>query len=133
MKMLFAKLRERGVGVRRHTMEDFHSFCEAEGIRILRSEFRFSFYFSVGRHPFIVLPRHLTGARLLFEALHEGAHHSLSAGETALYGGDSKDEAQADAVALISMMPDATEPWDDSQCSQRLLRRRQEFKALYDI
>lgn len=128
MKMLV----KRACGRKRHSLEDFYKDCDKAGIKVIRSDEKFSFYFCIGNIPFIVLPKRLTGLPLLFAALHESAHALYHPGSTALFGGDSKDEEEADAIALVSMMPDC-ELLDDSDDAYTLWMCRMALKQKYGV
>lgn len=106
---IIESLSQRGIGVHPINERDFYQICEAEGIEIIWSEERFSFYFSTDFGKFITLPKRLTGLKLLFAGLHELGHHFLSAGKPYAVEWhnmhDGRDEAECDAVALIALMP----------------------------
>lgn len=132
MKMLLTRARLLGVGIRPITLEDFYEYCNRDGIRVIWSDEKFPFYFSIRGVPFITLPKKLTGPKLLFAALHEFAHHKLTPGTTALFGGElTRDEFEADVWALVAMMP-SCELLDDSDDAYDLWRQRMTVEMLRD-
>lgn len=109
MKILLEKLAGLGLNRRQLTESDFFAICEAEGIEVVWSEKKFSFYFSALGEHCIVLPKRLRGLRLQFAMWHEFGHYAAHSGSepVALFEGltHSKDEAEADAIALVALMP----------------------------
>lgn len=89
------------------TESDFWRICDAEDIEVVWSRKKYTFYLSDIRG--IVLPDRLFGPRLLFAMFHELGHHFFHGGDDpciAFQGlSDSKAEAEADAVALLALMP----------------------------
>lgn len=110
MKLLLLRIAIYGFNQRFLTEEDFYKICEAEGIEIIWSDKKFSWYMTVESVPFIVLPRRARGLKLLFKMFHELAHHFRHYGElpTQVYFHellDNKDEMEADAIATIALVP----------------------------
>ncbi|MET0752587.1 MAG: ImmA/IrrE family metallo-endopeptidase, partial [Pyrinomonadaceae bacterium] len=69
-----------------------------------------SFYMSVLGEPTIVLNKRLKGLKRIFAMFHELSHHFLHGGKdaaNAFYFGlvESKAEVEADALALIALIP----------------------------
>lgn len=123
-------LERHGIGSRALTEIDFERICLREGVDVFWSSKRYPFYFTVPEDDvkIIVLPKRLTGFKLLFAQYHELAHHFLHGGDDpciAFLGqSDKKCEAEADAIALVSIFPTVRQPpllysrferklWDD--------------------
>lgn len=143
MKSLLNCLEKYGIGNRPFTVDDFERICIAEDIEIFWSNKKYAFYFQDPAQDIraIVLPKRLTGLKLLFTMLHELAHHMLHGGDEpslAFLGkGDSKYEAEADAFALIALMP-TTDPrhlecFEDSRFARALLADRERLSFCYGI
>lgn len=123
------------------TEDDFWRICADEDIEVCWSRRKYAFYFTVPDDDLriIVLPERFTGVRLLFAMFHELAHHLLHGGDQpsmALMGrSDPKWEFEADAVALIALMPDIEvrdpPPFEESRYTQKLWRDRHRLKFLY--
>jgi hypothetical protein len=62
MKNLLNRLEFHGIGTRALNENDFYKICEAEGIEVLHSPEKFSFYFTMLDHHFIVLPNVAAGS-----------------------------------------------------------------------
>jgi Zn-dependent peptidase ImmA (M78 family) len=109
MHQVLRRVRAYGIGKRAQTEEDFHRICEAEGIEVIWSKEKFSFYFTMLGHHFIVLPNRRRGLKLLFAMFHELGHYFAHVGDEPqaafLSDAHTKDEAEADAIALIALMP----------------------------
>ncbi len=141
MKIILDKLRPFGVGERPLGERDFYRICERERIGILWSDEKFAFCFSDGDKRFIVLPKRERGLKLLFTALHELAHCIGHAGETpsVLWKGffDDKNEAEADAMALIALIPAShigrTDFLDGSRIAKKIWNDRLRLWFLYQI
>src|SRR3954451_9622736 len=105
MKLLLNRLEKRyGLGSRPMLEEDFYLICENEGIEVLQSPEKFSFYFTMLDEHFIVLPKRRKGLKLLYAMFHELGHFAMHVGtepEAAFLSGHGKYEAEADATALI--------------------------------
>lgn len=138
----FPKSLERyGIGSRTFTEDDCHQIAEQENIEIIWSDKKFSFYFSVLGHHFIVLPKRKKGIPLLFAFLHELAHHFFHAGDevsASFLDGHSKDELEADAIALIAMIPkhkimDVAEEYGQSRATNKIWQDRCRLFFLYGI
>jgi len=93
------------------TEEDFYRICEAEGIEIVWSDKKFSFYLCDPEFDIycITLPKRRKGLRLLRDMFHELGHHFMHIGNdpAAAFSGltDDRDELEADAIALVAMIP----------------------------
>jgi hypothetical protein len=109
MKHLLKRAEAFGIGIRPLDENDFHNICLREKIVVIWSDEKFSFYFATSGQAFIVLPKRLKGLKLLFAAFHELGHHIFSAGvDTTVMWKDmphEKDEQEADAIALLSIIP----------------------------
>jgi Zn-dependent peptidase ImmA (M78 family) len=142
MKHLLKGLERYGIGHRALSENDFHRICENEGIEIIWSREKFSFYFTLMGHHFIVLPKRRRGLRLLFAMFHELGHYFMHVGndpEAAWLdmGHHTRDEAEADAIALIALMP-VKDLWknaffDDSRYGGHLYNERLRLYFLYGI
>lgn len=109
MHQILRRVQAYGIGTRAQTEEDFHRICETEGIEVIWSREKFSFYFTMLDHHFIVLPKRRRGLKLLFAMFHELGHYFAHAGSDPqvafLSDAHTRDEAEADAVALVALMP----------------------------
>lgn len=114
MRHLIQTLERFGIGHRPLTIDDYWHFTAIDDIETVWSVKRYAFYFSIPAYDIkgIVLPEHLQGTELLYVMFHELAHHWLHGGDDpsiAFYGnGDKKAEAEADAVALLALIPRIT-------------------------
>jgi Zn-dependent peptidase ImmA (M78 family) len=140
MKHVLNRLERYGIGSRILTDEDFYRICEEEGIEVIQSAEKFSFYFTMLGEHFIVLPKRRRGLRLLHAMFHELGHYFMHVGnapEVAWLDGHSRDEAEADAIALIAMMPRTKLKelaWlDGSRYGSHLWNERLRLFFLYDI
>lgn len=142
MKHLLTGLERHGFGRRAMTEIDFYKICDRDDIEIFWSDKRFPFYFTVPDDDLrvIVLPKRLNGVRLLFVMFHELAHHWLHGGDDpclAFLGGrDSKCEAEADAIALLALMPRPDSILDlpgDPKFAQRLIEDRNRLTFFYNV
>lgn len=142
MKLLLTGLKKHGIGRRALNEEDFLRICHKDDIEVFLSSKRFPFYFTVPADDLrvIVLPKRLTGARMLFVMFHELAHHWIHGGDDpciAFLGGrDKKCEAEADAVALIALMPTPDSPIEapgDPRFVQRMKEDRQRLSFFYGV
>jgi Zn-dependent peptidase ImmA (M78 family) len=141
MKYLLNSLDKRyGIGSRPMAEEDFYGICEKEGIEILQSPEKFSFYFTMLDEHFIVLPKRRKGLRLLHAMFHELGHYAMHVGqepEAAFLNGHGKYEAEADAIALIAMIPKSRLKemafLDGSRYGNHLYQERLRLFFLYDI
>lgn len=141
MNLLLKKLEHYGLGKRPLTEDDFYNICTIEDIEIIWSDHKFAFYFSLqGRH-FIVLPKRKKGLKLLFAMFHELGHYAAHVGDhpdAAFHGlTHDKNELEADAVALIAIMPRAMltelEYLDGSRYGSQLWKERMRLHFLYGI
>lgn len=109
MKILLEKLKPLGFNGRVLTEKDFHAICEKENILINWSNRKYSFYFSAFGQSCVTLPKRLKGLKLLFAMFHELGHHFAHVGDDPVVMWKDmphqKDEFEADAIALIAMMP----------------------------
>lgn len=140
MKLLFSRLTRAGFNRRRLTETDFYQICEAEGIEVIWSDRKYSFFLSILGERCIVLPKRLKGVKMLFSAFHELGHALAHVGQepSVLWLGmpHSKDEVEADAVALIALMPiesDWMEILDGTRYARRLYDDRCRLHFLYGI
>lgn len=139
MKNLISSMRRYGIGGRPQTLDDFYCICEAENIEVIHTG-KIPFYFTMQGQKFINLPKRRKGLRQLREAFHELGHALISAGdapEAAFFIGHTKDEAEADAIALVALIPKSealTNPFlDDSRYASHLANERLKLLFLYDI
>jgi Zn-dependent peptidase ImmA (M78 family) len=108
MNQTLRALERYGIGDRAMTDEDFYRICEAEGIEVILSPEKFSFYFTLMGQHFIVLPKRRRGLKLTFAMYHELGHYFVHVGtepDVAWLDGHSRNEAEADAIALVALMP----------------------------
>ena len=140
MRHMATGLQRYGIGSRTFNENDFWRICADEDVEVFWSKKRFPMYFTVPADDLrvIVLPDRLIGIRLLFVMFHELAHHWLHGGDEPciafLGGSDRKCEAEADAIALLALMPHADSVIDDLdyRTVRRLGAMRQEL-AEYKI
>ena len=87
--------------------EDFHEFCETEGICITEAQIGVAGLYTIyGGIPFIVLDPTLRGGQKLWVEFHELAHHWLHIPDTELFDYCSgKREIQANMVAACALIP----------------------------
>ncbi|MBC7901507.1 MAG: ImmA/IrrE family metallo-endopeptidase [Saprospiraceae bacterium] len=105
------------------------------------SQKKYSFYFSALGHSCIVLPKRKKGLRLLFAMFHELGHHFARVGDepAAAFEGmcNGKAEPEADAIALVAMMPiDMLKEmafFDGSRYGGKLYNERLRLFFLYGI
>jgi Zn-dependent peptidase ImmA (M78 family) len=143
MKLLLDGLKKHGIGRRAMGEEDFWKICTEDDIEVFWSRRRFPMYFTVPADDLraIILPKRLNGSRLLFVMFHELAHHWLHGGDEPcvafLGGSDVKCEAEADAIALIALMPGpelhVEITGDDRRFMQKLWHDRQRLSFLYGV
>jgi Zn-dependent peptidase ImmA (M78 family) len=141
MKHLLNSLEKRyGIGERPMTDDDFYRICETEEIEVLQSPEKFSFYFTMLGEHFIVLPKRRKGLKLLHAMFHELGHYAMHVGNepgAAFLNGHSKDEAEADAIALIAMIPKSKLKemafLDGTRYGAHLYNERLRLFFLYDI
>lgn len=141
MQYLPTRLEQYGLGSRTFTETDCHTIADDEGIEIIWSDKKFSFYFSVLGHHCIVLPKRKRGLSLLYAFLHELGHHFLHAGDeitASFLDGHSKDELEADAIALIAMIPkhkimEVAEEYGHTRRTNRIWQDRCRLFFLYGI
>lgn len=143
MKHILNRLTGYGIGIRPQTEEDFYHICELEHIEVVWSNNKFAFYLAEPKLGIycITLPKRRKGLRLLHEMFHELGHHFAHAGNepAAAFSGltHTKDEAEAEAIALIAMMPIA-DIWtnaffDDSRYGSHLYNERLRLYFIYGI
>jgi Zn-dependent peptidase ImmA (M78 family) len=140
MKHILNRLERYGIGTRTMTEEDFYTICEAEGIDVILSPEKFSFYFTMLGQSFIVLPKRRRGLKLLFAMYHELGHYFMHVGnepDAAFLDGHHRDELEADAIALVSIVPKSRlkdMAWlDGSRYGSHLWNERVRLFFLYDI
>ena len=140
MKHILNRLERYGIGVRAMVEEDFYRICEQEGIEILHSPEKFSFYFTMLGQHFIVLPKRRKGLRLLHAMLHELGHYFMHVGtepDAAFLNGHGRNEAEADAISLVAMIPRSKLKemafLDGSRFGAHLYNERLRLFFLYDI
>ena len=141
MKLLLRGVEAYGIGKQAQTEEDFHRIAEAEGIEVIWSKEKFSFYFTMLGHHFIVLPKRRHGLKLLFAMFHEFGHYFAHVGDDPqvafLSDAHTKDEAEADAVALVALMPKheimSNAFFDGSRFGGQLYNERVRLHFLYGI
>lgn len=134
-------MRPHGVGSRPLGEDDFYRICEKENIGIIWSDEKFSFTFTDGELQFIVLPKRERGLKLLFSAFHELAHCIAHAGETpaVMWQGffNDKNEAEADAAALVALIPlshlGRVDFLDGSRIARKIYNERLRIYFLYGI
>jgi hypothetical protein len=140
MQKLLQKLEQYGFGRRPLTEFDFYDICRLEDIEIIWSDEKFAFYFTLCGEHFIVLPKRKRGLRMLFAMFHELGHYAMHVGDrpdAAFLAGHGKHEAEADAVALIALMPKGQLrelAWlDGSRYGSHLYNERLRLFFLYNI
>lgn len=144
MNFSLGKLSKYGFNRRVLTEQDFYDICQAEGIEVFEMDVPTSFYFSVNGKHFIVIKSKLKGLRKTFSMFHELAHHFLHGGKdaaNAFFFGllHSKNEIEADAVALIALLPKTAlkdyQFLEDhpNRFAKKLYKDRQRLWFLYQI
>lgn len=142
MKTILEKMRAFGVGARPLGERDFYNICEEQGIQIVWSNEEFSFCFADGDIKVIVLPKRIRGLKMLLAGFHELAHLlGGHAGETpsVMWKGffDNKNEAEADAMALIALIPlshlGRIDFLDGSRVAKKIYNERLRLYFLYGI
>jgi len=144
MKRFIKKYAYLGVNQKIMTEDDFLRICELEGIEIIETTGKFSWYMVVDNVPFIVLPRRKRGIKRLFAAFHELAHHFRHYGkqpfQVFFYGlTDDKDEFEADAFSTVCICPKyALGSYDfleehPNKFARKLFINRQKLEFLYGI
>lgn len=141
MKHLLRSLEKYQIGIIPFTEQMFYDICEQLEIEIIWSQKKYSFYFSAMGFSCIVLPKRVKGLRLLFAMAHELAHALEHVGDepAAAFNGlcDGKGEAEADAVALVALIPKNKIKQmaflDGSRYGSKLFNDRIRLLFLYDI
>lgn len=144
MRRFIEKYAHLGVNNRCLTEADFSIICEAEGIEIIETNGKFSWYMTVEGQPFIVLPRRKRGLKRLFAAFHELAHHFRHSGhapnQVFFHGlAHNKDEIEADAFATVCLCPKfAVASYDfleehPNKFAAKVFKNRQKLEFLYGI
>lgn len=141
MKRLLKSLEQYGIGVRVLSEEDFWRICEIENIEVIWSPEKFSFYFSILGRRFITLPKRRKGLRLLYAQFHELGHALMSSAQDVdaafLSEVHTRDESEADAIALVALMPKhALEELaflDGSRLGGKLYNERLRLLFIYDV
>lgn len=141
MNTLPTLLTNYGFGERQLNEEDFYAICEQEGIEVIWSQKKYSFYFHVLDKHCIVLPKRKRGLPLLFAMYHELGHYLLHIGDdmaASFLNGKGKDELEADAVALIALIPkhrisEMAAEFGLTRYGDKLWRERCKLYFLYDV
>ncbi len=144
MNLSLEKLEKYGFNHRILTEDDFYRICESEAIKVLELDAPTSFYFCASGQFFIVLQKKLKGLRKTFAMFHELSHHFLHGGrtiESAFFFGmlESKNEFEADALALIALLPIFQLKNFDfldehpNRFARKLYKDRQQLNFLYGI
>lgn len=144
MQSFIEKYAYLGVNVRFLTEACFLAICEAEGIEIIETSGKFSWYMTVDNQPFIVLPRRKRGLKRLFAAFHELAHHFRHYGHApnqVFFHGlvNDKEEIEADAFATVCLCPKfALKTYEfleehPNKFAARIYRNRQKLDFLYGV
>ena len=142
MNFSLEKLKKYDFNRRILTETDFYRICAGEKIKVLELDVSASFYMSVSNESFIVLSKKLKGLKRTFVMFHELSHHFLHGGTdaaSAFYFGllESKNEFEADALALIALIPiEALESFDflddhPNRYARKLYKDRQRLNFLY--
>jgi len=103
-------MRPYGFGVRPLGESDLYRLCDENGLTLVWGDDKFAFTLTDDLGTYINLPKRERGLKLLLTGFHE-LTHALGghAGETpsVLYKGkyDDKNEVEADAMALIALIP----------------------------
>ena len=144
MILSLEKLAPFGFNQKILTENDFYSICDSERITVLEMKVSASFYMSVRDKSFIVISNKLKGLKKMFVMFHELAHHFLHGqrdGTSAFYFNllDNKNEFEADAIALIALLPlgelrrlDFLEE-HPNRYARKLYKDRQRLNFLYGI
>jgi Zn-dependent peptidase ImmA (M78 family) len=143
MHFLLSKVKKYKINVRPQTENDFHSICEAEGIEVIWSNDKFSWYMTIEHEPFIVLPKRKRGIKLLFDMFHELGHHFAHYGEApnqVFFHGlkDDKYEFEADAFATVAICPITVlkgeiEFEEDSRFARKVRKDRDKLYFYYQV
>lgn len=144
MKNLSTLFAHYGIGLRSLTEDDFWRICEIEQITVIESEQGVFSFVLLGRK-FIALPKSRKGLKRLFSLLHELGHLLLMNGKEPAFAfqglkhcDNDRAEAEADAIALIALMPrHLIEQMQDEMCITRygakLWRERRRLYFLYGV
>lgn len=144
MKYLLTRLERHGIGSRALTEDDFWQIAESESIAVIFSDEKFAFSFTMLGRKFIVLPRRRQGLKMLFSMFHELGHMLLMNGKAPSFAfqglrhcDNDKEEAEADAIALVALIPkdrlSEMAAMDGTRYGDRLWRERCRLYFLYDI
>lgn len=146
MKTLLQGLERYGIGLRTNGEEEFYWICEENDIEIIHNTGKFAFHFQMLGQKFIVLPRRRKGLKWLFTAWHELAHvladHARHDTFAAFHGLQTqfhdKNEAEADAIALVALIPkdkviEAADEWGQTRYGNKLWQERCRLMFLYGI
>ncbi len=111
MRYLIKKASKYEINKKAKNEEDFYFICDSEGIEIIWSNGKFSWYMTVDDVPFIVLSRKKRGLKLLFDMYHELGHHFGHYGDVpnqVFFSGlkNDKAEIEADAFATVCLIPE---------------------------
>lgn len=141
MNLILEKAALYGFNSRALTERDFYSICERERIGVEWVNEEVSWYMTLNYRPYIVLPKCIYGLPLLFKQFHELGHHIAHHGlepDVAFFHGDedTKAELEADALALIALIPlkDLRSPrLDDSRYARQIVNERRRLYFLYGV
>lgn len=114
--MYFLTRRFREIKLNRHvfSVDDVRRLCQKEGVEIVEADIeQDGFYLKCLGTPTIYVSCRLRGLRWLYVVLHELAHHLLHASDYqnaaffCIEGQDSKQHHEAEAFALLAMLPES--------------------------
>ncbi|MCD9188293.1 MAG: ImmA/IrrE family metallo-endopeptidase [Pyrinomonadaceae bacterium] len=142
--VLTQKLKDYGFNERAMSEADFYTICESENIKVIETDAPTSFYFSVEGNHFIIIKKSLKGLRKTFSMFHELAHYFLHGGDhlsrAYFYGMlKSKNEFEADALAVIALLPRKSLKSFDfleehpNRFARKLYQDRQKLEFLYGV
>lgn len=113
MHFIVQKFKKLKLNRRVFTQDDVYRICEELTVQIEEAEIeQEGFYLKVQGNATIYVNNNLRGLRWLYVALHELAHHLLHASNYqnaaffCLARQDSKQHHEADAFALLAMLPE---------------------------
>jgi Zn-dependent peptidase ImmA (M78 family) len=106
MKLLIKQLSAYGWNKRTFTDEDFHYFCQINGVIVFEGTRGFPGEYFIRRDlPIILIHPKLTGLIKTWVAFHELAHHWLHVPSAFGYSLKTKEDIQADAIATPMLIP----------------------------
>ena len=149
MRFISDKLSKLGAGwnERPLTESDFYRLCRRFKVNVVEMPLRTDgFYYRVMGRDYIAIDSRLSGAKKLLVQFHELAHfllHTPESGATANFHGvgrKTRQEREADAVALCSLIPrrmlearDLTELTDGESVLPEMVAARLEILERYGI